>query len=353
MKWQGKQRAKEHFRQAIKTGIAGLVSMILAELFRLPEGYWAVISAVIVMQSNIGAAVSAAWSRLAGTAIGAFTGALFMTVWGVNPLSFGIAVTLTVLTCAFLGFLDSYRLAGATVAIVMLVTIQDVPWVVALHRFLEVSLGVVVALLVTVFIWPSRVRKNLHHGIANLLVLLGSLYHAVISRYRGEANTPVGQLRARVARAFRNNQDLMKLTTYEPPIGPEKTELLVLLMEHVHRILHAIDALEPAARKSTGRTLHQKFEPELSGLVDQIGTAMNRLAEEVSAWNFSLPTADLTQAISALEEKTAAVRRARLTATHDLEEVLHFFSFFHALRNLAWELDLAREAGGRWSTSGK
>lgn len=345
---QGKKRAKEHFRQAVKTGIAGVISLLLARVFGLHEGYWAVISAVIVMQSSIGAAINAAWSRMAGTAIGAFMGALFAALGGVNAPSFGLAVSITVLICAFLGLLDSYRLASATVAIVMLFGRPDVSWIVALHRFLEVSLGVVVALLVTVFIWPSRARKNLHNGITDLIVLLHSIYLASVNRYMEGIETPVDELRTRVAGIVQSNENLQKQTLYEPRLGPEQKELLMLLMEHAHRIIHALDALEPAVRESAGDTLYRKFEPELGELVGRIGTAMKRLADEVGAWKFSLPGEDLTRATEALEARAAEVRKARLTAGHDLEEILHFYSFFHALRNLARELDLAREAGGRW-----
>ncbi len=348
MKKDGKKRAKEHFRQAVKTAIAGAASMWLAELLHLREGYWAVISAVIVMQSSIGAAINAAWSRMAGTAIGAFAGGLFAAVWGVNIPSFALAVTLTVLVCAYLGLLDSYRLAGATVAIVMLIGRADVTWMVALHRFLEVSLGVVVALMVTVFIWPSRARKNLHYGIADSVALLHSLYLAVASRYMDGIDNPVDKLRTQIAKTVKNNEILLKQTMYEPRLGPEHKELLMLLTEHVHSILHAVDALEQAVRQSAGETLNRKFDPELGELVSRIGEFMKRLADDVRSWEFSPPGEELTQAVSALEARAAEVRSARLTAAHDLEEILHFYSFFHSLRNLARELDAAREAGGRW-----
>ncbi|HET6418728.1 MAG TPA: FUSC family protein [Geobacteraceae bacterium] len=348
MRKEGEKRAREHFRQAVKTGIAGVVSLCLAELFSLREGYWAVISAVIVMQSSIGAAISAAWSRMAGTAIGAFMGAIFAALWGVNALSFGFAVTITVLVCAFLGLLDSYRLASATVAIVMLFAHADVTWIVALHRFLEVSLGVVVALLVTVFIWPSRARKNLHHGIADAIVLLHSLYDAAVSLYMQGIDKPAGELRTRVSALVQNNESLLKQTMYEPRLGPEHKELLMLLMEHTHRILHAVDALEQTVRESSGDTLNRKFEPELGELAGRIGRGLVTLADEVRAWKFSLPGDELMQAVSALEAKAVEVRGARLMTAFDLEEILHLFSFFHSLRNLARELDMAREAGGRW-----
>ncbi len=325
-----------------------MASIALADFFRLPEGYWAAISAVIVMQSNIGAAIGAAWSRLAGTAIGAFAGALFVVAWGNNAPSFGIAVTLAVLACAFLGLLDSYRLAGATVAIVMLSGSHDIPWLVAINRFFEVSLGVIIALLVTVFIWPARARKNLHNGIANAVSNMNSLYRAIIGRYRGEANVPVAELRASVARILQNNENLQKQTMYEPRLGPERKELLMLLTDHVHRILHALDALGSTAHIKAGSTLNVKFEPELGDLIGRIDEALTRLGNEISAWSFTMPGDELDLAIVSLEEKTAEVRKSRLMTGHEMEEILHYYSLFHALRHLAREMEHAREAGGRW-----
>ena len=44
-----------HWKQAIKTGIAGALAWFLAELLLLPQPYWAAVSAVIVMQSEYAA----------------------------------------------------------------------------------------------------------------------------------------------------------------------------------------------------------------------------------------------------------------------------------------------------------
>ncbi len=286
--------------------------------------------------------------------MGAFIGLLIAMLWGVNIPSLGLALTITVLVCTFLGLLNSYRLAGVTVAIVMLVGSADQPWIVALHRFLEVSLGVVVALLVSVFIWPSRARKNLHTGIVEVIVLLHSLYHAAVSRYLEGTEKSTDELRARIAAVVRSNENIMSQTIYEPRLGSEHKELLMLFMMHTHRILHAVDALELAVRESAGDTLNRRYEPELGNLVNLIGTSMEKLAVEVKSWEFPLPDRELSLATSALEATTIEVRKARLTEAHGLEEILHFYSFYQSLRNLGRELDMAREAGSRWrATEGK
>jgi uncharacterized membrane protein YgaE (UPF0421/DUF939 family) len=150
----------DRLKQAFKTGLAAVLSYYLASFMNLPESYWAAISAIIVMYSDVGKTVKASGYRLIGTAIGVTIGAASAALFGVHLWSFGLAVTLTVLICAFLGFEDAARLSGVAVAIVMLVGRPGRPWIAAIHRFLEVSFGIVIAVLVSMVIWPSRGRRH-------------------------------------------------------------------------------------------------------------------------------------------------------------------------------------------------
>ncbi len=139
---------RARFEFAIATGIAGIISLYAARFLRLPQAYWAAISSLIVLQSNVAATLSAARNRLIGTAIGAVIGAVFVRYVGTHPLWLGLAVTLTVLLCQALRLQDSYRLACVTVAIVMLISSPHSAWVTAGYRFLEVALGIVIAVFV-------------------------------------------------------------------------------------------------------------------------------------------------------------------------------------------------------------
>jgi uncharacterized membrane protein YgaE (UPF0421/DUF939 family) len=146
--WSSRNLTRHRFELAIATGTAGVVSLYAARLLQLPQAYWAPISSFIVLQSNVAATLSAARNRLIGTAIGAVIGALFVRYTGSHPLWLGLAVVLTVLVCLGLGLEDSYRLACVTVAIIMLTGSNRSAWVAASHRFLEVALGIVVAVLI-------------------------------------------------------------------------------------------------------------------------------------------------------------------------------------------------------------
>ena len=135
--------------------MAGALSLYLADSLKLPQGYWAAISAIVVLGSDVRTTVKASVERLIGTAIGAVVGGSFAYLNGSPILWFAVAASLTVFICEILELEQSYRLACVTVAIVMLINRAAPPWNTSLFRFLEVALGIVVALPISA-VPPSR-----------------------------------------------------------------------------------------------------------------------------------------------------------------------------------------------------
>lgn len=140
---------------AVRTTIAAVASLLIARLFKLPEAYWAAITTLVVMQSSLGAALTVSWQRFAGSAIGAAAGALFATYFGSNTAMFAVGIFVMGIMCAALR-LDkaAYRFAGITLAIIMLIAHTAPAWIVAVHRFIEVAVGIAVGLALTA-VWPE------------------------------------------------------------------------------------------------------------------------------------------------------------------------------------------------------
>ena len=107
------------------------------------------------MQSTLGAALRISVKRLVGTALGCGLAVLLATHFGANGLLFGAAVLAMGLLCSAVG-LDrtAYRFAGITLAIVMLVAGSKPVWILGIHRFIEVSVGIAVALVIAA-LWPE------------------------------------------------------------------------------------------------------------------------------------------------------------------------------------------------------
>src|SRR3954465_10086522 len=57
-----------------KTALAAALCWWIASRFGLHDGYWGAIIAIIVLQSNIGATITASRDRILGTVIGAVLG---------------------------------------------------------------------------------------------------------------------------------------------------------------------------------------------------------------------------------------------------------------------------------------
>ena len=133
--------------------VASVASLLLARILKLPESYWAPISAVVILLSTINP-LTVAWQRFAGTALGAALGALIATYLHPNWIVYGMGIYVCGILCALLRMDAAYRFAAITLTIVLLVAYTRAPWIVAVHRFVEVSLGIAVALLVTL-VWPA------------------------------------------------------------------------------------------------------------------------------------------------------------------------------------------------------
>ena len=139
-----------------RTAAAAVVSLIVARLFRLPEAYWAPITTVVIVQSSVDAALKVSCERFMGTVLGAAVGAIAASFFGPNMLVFATGVfILGLLSAAANSNRNAFRFAGVTLAVVQLVPRVGPPWRIALHRFAEVCIGLLVALLLSV-VWPEQ-----------------------------------------------------------------------------------------------------------------------------------------------------------------------------------------------------
>jgi len=141
---------------ALRTAVAATASVVIARLVQMPEAYWAAIATLVVMQSTLGATLTLSVERIVATAVGASVGAVEANYFGANLAAFMLAIFfIGLLSFGFRLEKTAYRYASVTLTIIVLIPRTNPAWIVALHRFIEVSVGIVVALLV-VAIWPER-----------------------------------------------------------------------------------------------------------------------------------------------------------------------------------------------------
>lgn len=165
-------------RFAARIAIAALAAHLIGVALGLPLALWAVITALFVVQMSVGGTIGAGIDRLVGTVVGAVVGgaaALAHQLWPPIPL-----VVLLVLTIAPLALFavmrPSYRIAPITAALMLLV-VHDMgqPLAMAFDRVIEIAIGCVTGIAVSLFVLPYRAEQHLVDRVAAGLRLLGEL----------------------------------------------------------------------------------------------------------------------------------------------------------------------------------
>jgi len=293
---------------AAKTALAAALCWWLALRFGLHDGYWGSISAIIVLQSNVGATVTASRDRLLGTLLGAAFGFAFSLV-GAPPWNYIVAVLLAIVVSGLTGMRDSARLACVTITIVMLVPGSVSRRELAVDRVGEVLLGIVIALAVTTLVFPDRARVWLRDGLAQEFLLLGAFFEAVLTGFRGAPRQNLATLRGDLQSLLNRNNQLLAAARNEPS-GPGWREGLSLLAEFGRSLFDALLALEFAVKDSHEDRFAQQLEPALTHFANDIHSGFNYIAACTDRWRFAKPAEGiyLERDIADLESRMDAVR---------------------------------------------
>jgi uncharacterized membrane protein YccC len=313
--------------------------MYFSRFLGLPEGYWAAITAMIVLQASLGAAIKESWVRVVATAIGACVAMPFVAFFGQSLAVFGVAVFVTVVLCSALRLQAGLRVAATTVAIIMLISHPGRPWAPGIHRFLEVSFGIIVALVVAKVMWPSSALDNLRTGLAEAYLQLNSLFAALLARYQGQGFEDIEQLRLKLNTTMRHNEDLQEQAMYEGPLRSEEPKILAVLTAHAERIIRSIDALDVATEGSAKNELPLKIDPELGQVSAAIEQCLSRISEAILTKQ--LPESagtDLPRAMQSLDAKVAKLRNAEAFHDISLQELIRMDAVCLALRSIATTL---------------
>ncbi|WP_051180556.1 FUSC family protein [Caballeronia insecticola] len=224
-------------RRLIRTLMSCAISYAAARLAALPEGYWALITTlVIVTQPSLTQAVDTARDQIIGACIGAVVGVLGIVAMerGAPPLA---VFTVALLPLAALSAKrPAFRLACVTLVIVVLIPAgPGLPFERPLHRVLEILIGAASAFVVSA-VWPNRAIKAAHRSVANTLMTLGQLIGLYLSGEQDEARAM--RLEARSMDAQKALDDALK--------EAEREHIIVLVQ---NRRSDAIDKAAPFLRR--------------------------------------------------------------------------------------------------------
>ncbi len=160
--------------EGLRLAVAGSAALALAQALHLPEGSWAVLSALIVTRANRGATLRASAARLIGTLCGAGLGVLAAAgrLWQVPELALLAAVLLP------LGLLVAWRPDFRTAPIAAVIVLSaggGSPLAAAGLRVAEIALGALTALALSWALLPGKSLEQTERAAARLLAHLHAL----------------------------------------------------------------------------------------------------------------------------------------------------------------------------------
>ncbi|MNQ33355.1 p-hydroxybenzoic acid efflux pump subunit AaeB [compost metagenome] len=188
---------------ALRTVVAGLLTLYLAFIFDLDQPKWSVMAVIIVSQPLGGMALQRSFSQVIGTTVGAAVAVLIMALFPQAPLPFIVTLALWLALCTAGGTLLRYTsshafvLSGFTAVVVALLAVpeQDNTLMLAITRITETLLAVACVCVVSLLTArPEAVARGYFAKVDQVLKLMAQHAAAVIRTEESEADFHKRQL---------------------------------------------------------------------------------------------------------------------------------------------------------------
>jgi uncharacterized membrane protein YccC len=335
-------------RQAVQTTVAACLAYATADLLALPQGFWAVMTAILVTQANVGASLGLAVDRLLGSLLGVLVGGgVALLLADSHALRYaGLAATILVLAF-FAAQRPALRIACVTAAIVILGDPRlGTPIQSAGYRMIEVAIGAVVSILTTLVLFPSRAGRAFADNVAQTLPpMFALLASALRTALGGEYDAAfVTSTSAKVRANFAAGDALARQTQLEVAGFLAGRSDPDAVLRTLRRLWHTEIMLLRSVTQPLPDAAVTLLRPHLEALRDAVEVLPQQC---VDAFRNSVAPdlAKVDYALSALQEVVAAMRiRGELRAL-SIDEIMRLMTFDFAVGQLRSNLkDLAERA---------
>ena len=154
----------------IKTALAVILTVYLATWLNLASPFFAAMAALITMQGNLVDSFSMARYRILGTVLGALIGVASAYVAHGNPIVLGLGIALIIFSCNKLRWNKAIAIATIVFASIMLGYEETTFIYDSLHRVIDTSVGIAVAVTVNFTISRPYSRDRVVKSTTDLIV---------------------------------------------------------------------------------------------------------------------------------------------------------------------------------------
>jgi uncharacterized membrane protein YccC len=343
--WRRLSRHRPKLVQALRMTASALATFALASALGLPQGFWAVITALIVTQGSVGGSLKAAWERFLGSVFGAvYGGAVAFAIPHGGGLGRAAALAVAVAPLSVLAASSAgFRVAPITAIIVLLGTTGAAlgPLGFAVDRIVEIGLGCAVGILVSLLVVPARASHAVLDTADQVARLLADQLEALARPLGEQAQADLGAL------GMRTRQALNRLETLVGEAARERRSHLAAdapdpepLFRTLLRLRHDLVMLRRAVREPGGGEVSREPLAQPWARAAQAGAAALRdVGQALRGRRVPAASGALAQAVGAYRTAVDEMRRRNLTRSLSTDAVGRMFGVGFALEQLRRDLD--------------
>ncbi len=320
------RRSRAEARFALRATISAVLAYEASSLLELTQGYWAVLTAILVMQTTVGASLEAGLWRLLGTLIGGavgFLGAVAVLYGWLDDL---LALALGVLLLAPLASgRPAFRIAPVTAVVVML---SDPAHTHALeaatHRAFNIGIGSLIAVVVALTVFPARAHAGLGPLAGQVLRQMALALRLALAqppepdaqrRVQDRIRLSLGKLEV-LAREARHERSAFLTDAADPDA----------LVRTLRRLRSDLVIVARAMQRPWPPTVRERLDQPLRALSRAVNSQMLGLAH-AAAGQRAMPALDEVDRTRALyDEAFQAARAAGVTRVLPMEDLGGLFT---------------------------
>ncbi|HSP47530.1 MAG TPA: aromatic acid exporter family protein [Clostridiaceae bacterium] len=150
--------------RTFKTGLAVLVTAMLAMVIPNTVPFNIIFASVICMETSVVSSFQAGSNRVVGTFIGAIVSLVLLYLPIPNPIRLAVGVMLVIYICNMLNIKKSVGIGASIVILIRTGSGEVGPLEYTVRRILDTLLGIGVATLINMFISPPNQMKNVRNS---------------------------------------------------------------------------------------------------------------------------------------------------------------------------------------------
>jgi uncharacterized membrane protein YccC len=336
-------------RFCVRTTTAGLLAFALAQVLNFPlHGLWVILTAIVVMQMSAGGSFRATIEYMIGTLGGAaFAGIVGILIPHETVIAQGALLVLTIAPLALAAaFNPNFRVAPFSAALVLLISGQlgEGPIESAVIRFAEVTLGGLVAVAVSLLVFPERAHGLSVKAAIRILDQLAQTLPKILSGFTHKMDpSETSSLQNEIGYAVSGFQAIVAEVEHEPFVSLTGEADLGPLSRTLLRLRHDLIIIGRAAAMPLPDVFVERLGPLLTRLGEQITNFLRASAAALEKRGVPPALDAVTAALRAYSSEVTATRDEGLTLKLSTDEAENLFALGFGLEQMHQHLgDLRR-----------